>query len=382
MRKFFILLLFFFFQTNASAAGLTLDFQDLELKAALQSLARLGHQELLLDDSVQGKITLHLENTDFQTALNSIATAKGLSYRTQNQLLIISSRTQLQKNDLPLHTLPLDYLNALEAAELLKNIFPNSLWADYQNNQLIFAGDNQALNRLKILLKNLDKPAPQVHLEAKIIALSEEASKSLGVRWGWDTLPQHGESSSDDDNYGGNFNFWRGNSLRFNATINALIANGKAKIVAKPGILTLPGKEASIFIGDHIPVQTEKRDSNGSYTSTEYVDAGIKLKYTPVISQDQKYITAKVHTEVATASLISELTNYKITSRTADTQVRLQNCETLVIGGLINEEEQRNLQKVPFLGDLPLLGSLFRSHNTRKSKVEVIMLLTPEITVN
>ena len=150
--------------------------------------------------------------------------------------------------------------------------------------------------------------------------------------------------------------------------------------MAKPRIITIPGREASIFIGDHIPVQTEKHDSGGYYTATEYLDAGIKLQYLPLISQDGKMVTAKVHTEVSTPVLISELKNYRITSRTADTHVRMFSGQTLVIGGLISEEEQNSLQKIPFLGDLPLLGKLFSNRTKRRSKIEVMLLLTPHIT--
>lgn len=284
-------------------------------------------------------------------------------------------------------THPLSYAKAAELRDNLKEIFTGKLGVEPITNSLLFNGSLQEEQQLRQLLRQLDIPTQQITLEAKIIAVSREYSKSLGVNWGWDTIPQRDSNSSDDDAtdttddiYGGNFKFWRGYSFRFNATLNALISNGKAKILATPRIITIPGKEASIFIGDHIPVQTEKHDSSGSYTSTEYLDAGIKLQYTPVISQDGSMVMAAVHTEVSTPTLISELKNYRITSRTADTHVRMFNGETLVIGGLINEEEQRNMQKVPLLSSIPLLGELFKSRTTRHNQVEVFMLLTPHIT--
>ena len=91
-------------------------------------------------------------------------------------------------------------------------------------------------------------------------------------------------------------------------------------------------------------------------------------------------ITSAVHTEVSTAALVSEIKNYKITSRTADTYVRMRNGETLIIGGLINEEEQKNIQKIPFLSNIPILGELFKNRTTSKTKTEVMMILTPHIT--
>ena len=283
---------------------------------------------------------------------------------------------------------PLSYTQAEEVANAVKELFSGKIGVDKGSNSLILLGPESEHQRLATLLKELDKATKQVTLEAKIIALSKENNKSLGVNWSWDTIPQREISTEEDaessdsstDTYGGNFKFWRGYAFRFNATLNALISQGKAKVLAKPHIITIPGRQASIFIGDHIPVQTEKHDSGGYYTATEYLDAGIKLEYEPLLSQDGKMVTARVHTEVSTPVLISELKNYRITSRMADTNVRMYSGQTLVIGGLISEEEQNTLQKIPFLGDLPLLGKLFSNHTKKRSKVEVMLLLTPHIT--
>lgn len=280
----------------------------------------------------------------------------------------------------------LSYAKATEAADALKNLFKGQLSVDTITNSLLLHSTPQEQQKLADVLRRLDVPSKQVTLEAKIIAVSQEHNKSLGVNWNWDTIPQRGTNDNSEDtdananSYDGNFKFWHGYAFRFNATLNALISRGKAKVLATPRIITIPGKEASIFIGDHIPVQTEKHDNSGSYMSTEYLDAGIKLQYTPLVSSDGRMVTAQVHTEVSTPILISELHNYRITSRTADTNVRMFSGETLVIGGLINEEEQNSLQKVPFLGDLPLLGNLFKSRTKKRSKVEVLLLLTPHIT--
>lgn len=282
----------------------------------------------------------------------------------------------------------LSYAKAQDVCETLQPLYPGKLTQDAVTNSLLFYGTPAAHAQLQGLLKKLDVATQQVTLEAKIIAISKENSKDIGVNWEWDTIPQRNESSNDNssssntnsDSYGGNFKFWHGYAFRFHATLNALITSGKAKILATPRIITIPGREASIFIGDHIPVQTEKHDSSGTYTATEYLDAGIKLAYMPIISTDGKMVTAKVHTEVSTPSLVSELKNYRITSRTADTNVRMFSGETLIIGGLISDEQQESLRRVPFLSDIPLLGELFKSRSKKSSTTEVMLLLTPHIT--
>lgn len=276
----------------------------------------------------------------------------------------------------------LNYALAQDIRESLSGIFAGSSMAcDTTTNSIIFSGTAAEHQQLRRLLPTLDAATRQITLEAKLIAVNDEFTKQLGVNWSWDKLPQRDNSDNDEDkDYEGNFKFWHGYSFKFNATLNALIADGKAKILARPRIITIPGHEASIFIGDHIPVQTEKHDSSGTYTSTEYIDAGIQLKYCPIVSAKDNMVTAQVHTEVSTPTLISELKNYRITSRTANTNVRMRSGETLIIGGLINEEEQRSLQKVPLLSNIPLLGELFKNRTTKKSKTEVIMLLTPYVT--
>lgn len=276
----------------------------------------------------------------------------------------------------------LNYALAEDLQSSLSGIFNNgSMSFDAATNSIIFLGTPSEHVRLQQLLPSLDTATKQVTLEAKLIAVDDEFSKQLGVNWSWDKIPRKNEDGSDNDSdYDGSFKFWRGYAFNFNATLNALIAKGKAKILARPRIITIPGKEASIFIGDHIPVQTEKHDSSGTYTSTEYIDAGIQLKYKPIISSTDGLVTAQVHTEVSTPTLISELKNYRITSRTANTNVRMRSGETLIIGGLINEEEQRSLQKVPLLSNIPLLGELFKNRTTRRSKTEVLMILTPYVT--
>ena len=332
--------------------------------------------------SVPSSSTLNLDRNPFEAPKNS-------SFYNQNDIILISNEQISSKKKEDLLIVKLNYAHANELKKALQNIFgSDKLAVDTITNAILFKGNASDGQRLQKAISVLDVPTKQVTLEAKVIAINKEDSKNLGINWNWDKLPQNEEHQNknnyDDNNgsndFGGNFKFWRGYSFKFNATLNALIANGKAKILATPSIITIPGKEASIFIGDHIPVQTEKHNSTGSYTTTEYIDAGIKLTYTPIVSRDGKMVTASVHTEVSTPSLVSEMKNYRITSRTADTNVRMLNGETLIIGGLINEEEMKSMQKVPLLSNIPVFGELFKNRSKRKAKTEVIMFLTPHIT--
>ena len=282
----------------------------------------------------------------------------------------------------------LSYVPAKDLKEAMKDIYGSAqLSVDPFSNSILFKGTRNEQSQLKEVLQLIDVPSKQITLEAKIISLSNEESKNLGINWNWGAVPQHSdnsdsESSSSSDTFinNGRFRFWRGYSFNFAATLNALFSKGKAKILASPHIVTIPGKEGSIFIGEHIPYQIEKHDSSGNYTATEYIDAGIKLKYTPILNAKENLITAAVETEVSTPTLVSELKNYKVTSRQAKTTVRMQSGETLVIGGLVTDEEQKSMQKIPFLGDIPILGNLFKNRTHTKNKTEILLLLTPYVT--
>jgi len=385
--------------TVFAAENVTMSIKDGDIKDVLTALSNLGDQSIVTDETVKGKISISFDNVPFDTALDLVTRTKGLAYRNVHGVIVVSSQEQITKYYGDVAVFKLNYAKADDVKTMLKDIVKGEgagLSVDPITNSIVFTGTRADEQKVRDTLALVDIPTKQVTLEAKIIALSNEDSKNLGMYWQWDVLPQATSSSSSssssgsssgssssssdsDSTYGGIIHLGHGYKSSFQATLNALFTTGKAKILATPRIITIPGKEASIFIGDHIPVLTEKNDNGKTTTSTEYVDAGIKLSYTPVVSNDN-YITAVVHTEVSTPTLISELKNYKITSRTADTNVRMRNGETLIIGGLINEEEQETLRKVPFISNLPILGELFKDRTKTKNKTEVMMILTPHIT--
>lgn len=293
-----------------------------------------------------------------------------------------------------IHTAVLNYARAEELTKILATLFPGSkLAADPVTNTILCTGNALQTKQFREALHILDKAGQQVTLEARILAINKSAEKDLGLIWNWDIVPRYPTSPSENatakdtknsgsaNDYPGHLRLGKSTLAQFNfyATLHALLTSGKAKVLATPSIITIPGKEAGIFIGSHIPVVTEKHNNGQSSYATEYLDAGIKLTYTPIVSRDG-LITATVHTEVSTPALVSELKNYRINSRTADTNVRMKNGETLVIGGLLSEEEQNRLQQIPLLSKIPLLGELFKHRYSVKTKTEVIILLTPYLT--
>ena len=377
-----------------SHSSISLSVKNASLKEIAAALTKMSGKNIIADTKVYEPVTLQLENVSLNTALETLAAVQGLTYVENNNVILITRDDTLKKLSAGFYTFPLNYARAEDLQKSLSSVLnTGKLSADAGSNSLLFNGSPAEARKIRDALQTLDKTTQQVTLEAKILSISQSDEKNLGIQWNWDTLPQYNPNDSSDasdtaspknasaSNHQGHLNLWNRTKaqFRFTATLNALITSGKAKVLATPSLITLPGKEASIFIGSHIPVVTEKHNNGESTYSTEYVDAGIKLKYTPIVSHDG-YITSVVHTEVSTPTLISELKNYRINSRTADTNVRMRNGETLVIGGLISEEEQKQLQQIPFLSKIPLLGELFKNRYKSKSKTEVVMLLTPYLS--
>ncbi len=277
-------------------------------------------------------------------------------------------------------------------------------------NALVLFGTADEYERAKKLLETLDVELKQVSVEAKIVAIDKNASKNLGVEWMWSTAPQYPERDIEynapsynsngtlrtpeyyreeytrkaNDNTGyGILQFGRGPEgipfeFYYGAKINALVTDGKAKILSRPNVTTIQGREAIINVGNKVPVRTVQVTNSTSTTSIEYKDAGIILKYTPRINDDGT-ITATIHTEVSTPQYVAEMQAYRFNTRSADTTVTVRDGEPMIIGGLIGAEEEKSLIKIPFLGDLPILGALFKNHHKSKTESELMIFLTAHV---
>ena len=274
-------------------------------------------------------------------------------------------------------------------------------------NALILFGTPAEYERVKNLLATLDVELKQVSVEAKILAIDKNATKNLGVEWMWSTLPQYPEHDRDsytrtnsdgvvthyeentytrksNDTTGfGIIKFGRSHEgypfeFYYGARINALVTNGKAKILSRPNVTTIQGREAVINVGSSVPVPKIQTTNSTVTNSIEYRDAGIILRYTPRINVDGT-ITANIHVEVSTPQYVAAMGAYRFNTRSADTTVTVKDGEPMIIGGLIGAEEEKSVSKIPFLGDLPILGALFRNHRKSKSESELIIFLTAHV---
>jgi len=388
--------------TTATSQINNFNFMNEDISVVLHTLAKISDVNMVIDDSIKGNLTMKLDNVTFDTALKIITSAKGLSYRKLGNSYII------EPADMGVtEVIKLQYTRAVDIKKTIEPIAASlklKIEIDEVSNSLLVTGSPTGCARIKTILKSIDVLQQQVTLEAKVVAINKSNMKDLGVDWTFDATPQSptvtpGTAAIYNSNGDlvtaaipatvtrtankGIIQFGRNPEglpyeFYYQAKISALISNGNAKILASPKVTTINGKEARVLIGDHIPILTEKTDNGKTTTTVEYIDAGIKLTYTPSITADGT-ITAKVRTEVSTPTLVPDIKNYRITTREAESNVCMKDGETMVIAGLIGSEESKTISKVPFLSELPLIGALFRSVHNNKSETEVVIFLTARI---
>lgn len=409
-----------------SVSANELEAVDVDIRNLLTSIALANNLNIVISDEVQGNVSVKLSNINAQDMIKIIAENNNYTYQFKDNVIYISKGDK----DINLYTMQINYLELDKIAQTInlmltgnlpdkiddkdkKTAINNKVMIDESENTISFYGTLKQYEQIKNFLQEQDKPQKQVSLEAKVTAIQKDAAKDLGVSWEWSKLPQSPEHEitydtvkhtvinedgskeeitdylpvdevtrkwNDDENIPGVIRFGKGvdgypHEFYYAAKIDALISDGKANILARPNITTIQGKEAVINIGSEVPVPTVSTTNSTTTTSIKYREAGIILKCTPRVNEDG-IITVKVHTEVSSPMYVEDMKAYRFQKRSADTIVRLKDGQTMVIGGLIGSDEAKQMSKIPFLGDIPILGNLFKHIQKSKSDTEVMIFLT------
>lgn len=409
-----------------SASANELEAVDVDIRNLLTSIALANNLNIVISDEVQGNVSVKLSNINAQDMIKIIVANNNYTYQFKDNVIYISKGDK----DINLYTVQINYLELDKIAQTInlmltgnlpdkiddkdkKTDINNKVMIDETENTISFYGTLKQYEQIKNFLQEQDKPQKQVSLEAKVTAIQKDAAKDLGVSWEWSKLPQSPEHEitydtvkhtvinedgskeeitdylpvdevtrkwNDDENIPGVIRFGKGvdgypYEFYYAAKIDALISDGKANILARPNITTIQGKEAVINIGSEVPVPTVSTTNSTTTTSIKYREAGIILKCTPRVNEDG-IITVKVHTEVSSPMYVEDMKAYRFQKRSADTIVRLKDGQTMVIGGLIGSDEAKQMSKIPFLGDIPILGNLFKHIQKSKSDTEVMIFLT------
>jgi len=388
----------------------SLDADDALLPAVLKILAEKGNLNIVTGPGVaSGHITIHLKDVPVEQAVNLVVRAAGLAYeRIGNSILVAEAKSLQDETGLTSYTIELKYADANEVKAALSGI-SEKIQVDTGGNRLIVVTSPRIIGEIQHVVAEMDKPARQVMLEARVVEVSTDGLKKLGIDW--DLLNRQGmtfvEGTYDSVNVGnvlngaggatvkvfpntpGTYDIWKlGNFTRlpmvFQSFVDLLIHDGNAKVLAQPKLVTLNGKEASMLAGQRIPyLVSQTVFAGGAAAPTQTVqieEVGIKLAITPLINTDG-YITVHIRPEVSTVTGFRGVAGDLpvVATRQAETTVRLKDGSSVLIGGILDQEKTTDITKVPFLGSVPFLGAFFRHENTTTTNRDLVIEVTPHL---
>lgn len=406
-----------------SGRPISLNFQDIPVRTVLQIIADYNGFNLVTSDTVTGNITLRLDGTPWDQALDIILKVKGLDKRMEGNILMVAPSDELaarEARDLqakqqveelaPLYSeyVQVNYAKAAEFASLIKSDENSILSArgsvsvDERTNTLLIRDTAKSIEDIKRMVNVLDIPVRQVVIESRMVTVKDNINEELGIRWG--VTNTDGTSASSGSIEGaGSANSGTAPSISDRMNVNLPVANpagsiafqvarladgtildlelsamekeNKGEIIASPRITTANQKEAYIEQGVEIPYQ--EAASSGA-TSTQFKKAVLSLTVTPHITPDDRIILDLVVTQ----DTVSEVTNGSapaIDTQRIGTQVLVNNGETIVLGGIYQQSIVSTVSKVPVLGDIPYFGWAFRNTNDFNEKKELLIFVTPRI---
>jgi type IV pilus assembly protein PilQ len=418
---------------------LTLNFQDIDVRSVLQLLADTSGQNIVVSDSVAGNLTLRLQNVPWDQALDIVLRTKGLDKRRQDNVIIIGPTEELatrEKAELaahkevqelsPTHTefMQVNYAKVSDLAKLIKTanakdsmLSPRgSLSVDERTNTLLVQDTTDKLSDIRRLVQTLDVPVKQVLIEARIVIVSDTFERDLGARFGVSTAQQNGpggllavtgngaganqilstgtgaasltgttldnryQVNTPAANTNGSIGIsLLGGSYLVDLELSAAQNEGKSEIISSPRVITANQKQATISQGVEIPYQ---ESASSGATTTQFKDAVLKLKVTPLITPDNRVILDLDVSDDAVGQQVTSATGGSVPSidtREIITQVLVNDGQTVVLGGILETTKSKAANKVPFLADIPVLGYLFRSTTDINNKTELLIFITPKI---
>ncbi|HEY9911033.1 TPA: type IV pilus secretin PilQ [Neisseria meningitidis] len=412
---------------------ISLDFQDVEIRTILQILAKESGMNIVASDSVNGKMTLSLKDVPWDQALDLVMQARNLDMRQQGNIVNIAPRDELLAKDkaflqaekdiadlgaLYSQNFQLKYKNVEEFRSILRldnadttgnrNTLVSgrgSVLIDPATNTLIVTDTRSVIEKFRKLIDELDVPAQQVMIEARIVEAADGFSRDLGVKFGA-TGKKKLKNDTSAFGWGVNSGFGGGDkwgaetkiNLPITAAANSIslvraISSGalnlelsaseslsKTKTLANPRVLTQNRKEAKIESGYEIPFTVTSIANGGSSTNTELKKAVLGLTVTPNITPDGQIImTVKINKDSPAQCASGNQTILCISTKNLNTQAMVENGGTLIVGGIYEEDNGNTLTKVPLLGDIPVIGNLFKTRGKKTDRRELLIFITPRI---
>jgi type IV pilus assembly protein PilQ len=412
----------------------SIDAQDANLADILAILARQSGYNVVTGSELSAekenqydRITLHLKDTPIQEALDLVVRAAGLSYEKVGNSFLVAPpakiSTEVGQNS---YVIPLNFVSASEVREMIKDL-ARSAQVDTSGNSLILRTSTKVLEEVKDVVARVDRPVPQVMLEAKLVEVVVDDQEMIGVDWArlnkitnilaengkvrqdWMTPEDWGTAASGQgwqNNAGGpwvwmndiqtnlgkkpdtapfqpldleNLGHFSRQMTAFDVTLNFMLRNNKASVLASSKVATLNNRPANISVVDVISYVFNAGGQSQQITVKEQ-EVGIKLNIRPHINPEG-WITTEVSPEVSSVvdwkGPNSDIPQVK--RRTATTTVRVKDSESIIIAGLLETQKNKVVNRMPILSKLPFVGGLFRSNEERIAKTDLVIQITPHI---
>jgi type IV pilus assembly protein PilQ len=405
-----------------------LDFQDADINDILRLIAEVGKVNIIAGGDVQGKITTRMTDVPWDQALDVILKINGLAqersgniirvaplekFTNERQERLKAQITEVQAEPLVTRIVPANFAAAKDLRPNLEKLLSRrgTIIIDARTNTMIITDTQASLDAVLALIEKLDRPTPQVMIEARIVESSRDFTRELGIQLGLAysqitdrTFPNRIDVRGGipaTGNTGGltpprapanflldlpaavalgnggaiGFSLARIGGAILDAQLSALERSGRGKIISSPKIATLDNTEAQIQSGRKIPVATVSAEG----TKTEFVDASITLKVTPHVTPNE-FIGMKITATKNEADFTQQVNGIPtITTREANTDMLVKDGDTVVIGGLYRRTIQSNRSGVPGLSNIPVIGWLFRKERQQDDSDELLIFLTPRI---
>lgn len=417
--------------TTYGGRRISLDFQDADLVNVMRLFAEVANINIVLAPDVKGKVTVRMVNIPWDQAMDIILKMNGLGYAMEENVLRIATLAALAKEadeehkakeakkkaeDLYTRVIAINYSTAKNIEGTIKKSLSarGETVVDERTNTLIVKDISRNLDDVVALVKILDKPIPQVLIEARIVEASLNFNRSIGVQWGGTATasaatgnptglsfpssvtmtggPTMGLTPSGSGNYFVNIPAPAGTAsggaavgiafgslsgaLNLDLVLSALETTGEGKVISSPRVSALDNKEAKIEQGLSIPFSTV----SATGTQIQFVDAKLSLTVTPHVTPDNKIFMKLSATKNAPdTSLLGASGQPSIRKNEATTEILLADGETAVIGGILSIDRGTTIDRIPLFGDIPLIGWLFTKRTLREEKRELIIFITPKV---
>ena len=407
---------------------LSLNFQSIEVRAVLQLIADFTDLNLITSDTVTGNVTLRLKNVPWDQALDIILRSKGLAMVKDGNVISVAPATEVAARSkldqtieaqAPLisESIQINYAKASDFTKLLKTKDNSllsergSITVDERTNRLLIRDTVKNIDAITALVQQLDIPVRQVLIESRIVLATNDFSKELGVRFGVsnkqttsnnETLATSGSQFSTDELIN-NTALSAPNRYNVNLPVTSLAASagsiglalaklpfgtlidlelsaaqteGRSETISSPRVITSDQSEATIETGTEIPYA--EASSSGAAT-VSFKKAVLSLKVTPQITPDDRVIMDLVVSKDSPDFANLTAAGPPIKTQSVTTNVLVDNGETIVLGGVYEQTKAKSVQRVPFFGDIPLIGALFRSNFEQNNKSELLIFITPKL---